>query len=246
MTVVLTVTTGGALATAAVSVAVNGSVAASFTTPASAAVETPVGNTGLTVRFAAGTYVLGRTYTVSTTQFETQPNVGTYVLPADFFQLTMVEAKISGVHVPLERFNRNQRPWLRDVNTWFGYDAIPMYRLRGDGRFKDSHFIEFSPRPAAAYELDIWYVPQPAAYTSDAAPGVWELPFDSGGEEWVALDVAIKLMLMDNLDTRAHGARMAKVEADIRKVFAARDNAMPERVVDRSESTGLGHWPWRV
>lgn len=195
-----------------------------------------VPNSSIVVTFPdTGTYVGDNGWTSTPTEPTTTANVGTMPLPPDFFEMGNVSALINGQRINVLRYMKNERVYLRDVRDWYGLVApFPCYRLRGDRSRNGGELVDFAPIPAGAYPLTLFYVPQARTYTDSES-----IPLDSGHEEWLILDVAIKCREKDDMERASLVARQSQLLDEITKVAQYRDANMPERVVDRGLSE---HW----
>jgi hypothetical protein len=192
-----------------------------------------VPGTAITITFPdTGTYVGDNGWSSTPSEPLSVPNTASLRLPPDFFEMGNVSALVNGQRINVTRYMKNERVYLRDVRDWFGLTApFPCYRLRGDRSRDGGELIDFAPLPAGAYPLTIFYVPQARTYVDGQS-----IPLDSGHEEWLILDVAIKCREKDDMERASLVARQAQLLEEITKVAQYRDANMPERVVDR----GLG------
>jgi len=191
-----------------------------------------VPNSFITVTFpATGTYVGDNGWSSTPALPKTVAGQATMFLPPDFLEMGALAADVNGQKVNVVRYMKNERAFLRETRDWFGLiSPFPCYRLRGDRSRDGGECIDFAPVPAGAYEITMFYTPQARTYASETD----SIPLDTGHEEWLILDVAIKCREKDDLERASLVARQAQVYEEISKVAEQRDNSMPERVIDRS------------
>jgi hypothetical protein len=219
----------------------------------SAIVQVSVDN-GLT--FGAGIPTTPRVYTVPGTAVTiTFPDTGTYVgdngwtstpeppktvagqesmaLPPDFMEVSAIETTVNAERVFLNRYNKNERAFLRTIKDWYGLlTPFPCYRVRGDRSRDGGEYISFVPIPSGSYPIELYYAPQVRIWTITDS-----IPLDSGHEEWLILDVAIKCRNKDDLDASNLIGKQGAVKEAITTVGEYRDASQAERVSDRTVNT---------
>lgn len=161
-------------------------------------------------------YFVASPYTITTTT-----NQDTYALPADLYKLLGVDLQLDTTNnwVSLKRFNFAERniPQIWDVKF---VDFI-RYRLFGAN-------IKFSPVPQAAQTLRLWYIPLPTALALDADT----LNGFNGYEEYVVIDVAIKMLNKEESDPSVLMAEKAAMKLRIEQMAEGRDVGQPSTVQD--------------
>lgn len=120
-----------------------------------------------------------------------------------------------------------------------GYGGDEM-AVQDDVRYslRDAYMV-LSPTPTAATTLRHWYVAQPAALASDSA--YVDLP--AGGEEWLAYDAAIPLVLRAGRSIGEMVAMAGRVESRMRATMSRRDRGGPQQL-ERGRGATVGA-SWR-
>ena len=152
-----------------------------------------------------------------------------YDLPADFYKLLGVDLVLGANRIiKLRPFQFNERDKFQSGGYWsavLGNDG-PRYKL-------SANKIQFTPYPGGSNTVHLWYIPLPA----DVAVDTDELNTLNGWEEYVILDVCIKVMTKMDLDPSAYMAQLAKVTQRIEKMKEDRDAGMSFRVSDVNQFT---------
>lgn len=152
-----------------------------------------------------------------------------YDLPADFYKLLGVDLVLGANRIiKLRPFQFNERDKFQSGGHWsavLGNDG-PRYKL-------SANKIQFTPYPGGSNTVHLWYIPLPA----DVAIDTDELNTLNGWEEYVILDVCIKVMNKMDLDPSAFMAQLAKVTQRIEKMKEDRDAGMSFRVSDVNQFT---------
>lgn len=138
---------------------------------------------------------------------------------------------------PLRRFQWEEQNALRQVNTYTGLAALPLYRVyTAFGREK----IAIAPMMSGTFR--VWYYPAPYKMLTDTD----RVDGRAGWDEWVIKDSAIKCLVKEESIEQA--ASMKVVRDEIFKRFeihaAERDATQPERVRD-VRLLSRRAFPWR-
>jgi hypothetical protein len=151
----------------------------------------------------------------------------TVQLDSDFYKCKGVWASdtTSGNAIwnPLRRFQWEQQNALRQMNTYQGSIALPLYRLFTlDGREK----VAIAPMMTGTYR--VWYYPAPQKMlvATDRVDG------RAGWDEWVVKDSAIKCLLKEESIEQAASIKVVRDELFKRfEIHAAeRDATQPEKI----------------
>ena len=171
--------------------------------------------------------------------------VGTAIvqLDSDFYKCKGVWASDTTVGTtslwnPLRRFQWDEQNALRQVNTYTGMAALPLYRIYTlNGREK----IALAPMMTGTYR--VWYYPAPQKMliSTDRIDG------RAGWDEWVVKDSAMKCLLKEESIEQA--AAIKAVRDEVFKRFeihaAERDASQPERIRD-VRLLSRRQFPWRA
>lgn len=158
----------------------------------------------------------GSEYYVQSVNAFTEPNVESYDLPADFYEIKGVDIKLSGQDwFNCQRFNFNERNRYQQW-TWDGITEI-RYRIVGDK-------LMFNPIPDSATEYRVWYVPVSPRMVNDTDT----LKDLNAYSEYIITDVVIKML--------------AKEESDV-SVFMAQKQALLKRITDKAQNRDAAQAP---
>lgn len=161
-------------------------------------------------------YFVASPYTITTTT-----NQDTYALPVDMYKLLGVDLQLdtSNNWVSLKRFEFAERniPQIWDIKF---VDFI-RYRLFGSN-------LKLSPVPQSLQTLRLWYIPLPTALSNDTDV----LNGFNGYEEYVIIDVAIKMLNKEESDPSALMAEKAAMKLRIEQMAEGRDAGQPSKVQD--------------
>ncbi len=164
----------------------------------------------------------GADYLVLSYDFTTVNSVDTYALPADFYKLKGVDAKLNGSqYYSLRPFNFNERNRNQDV-AWglIGGPSI-RYRLVGSN-------LKFSPIPEGSYPIRMWYIPVAAKLVLDT-----DIYNDINSyAEYVVVDAAIKMLQKEESDVSVLMAQKMDLRKRIENMAQNRDAEQPETVSD--------------
>jgi hypothetical protein len=187
--------------------------------------------TGMTLTNAGNGYTtttqLVDTAVLTVTQGVNVTATATVHLDSDFYKCKGVWASdtTSGNAVwnPLRRFQWEQQNALRQMNTYQGSIALPLYRLFTlDGREK----VSIAPMMTGTYR--VWYYPAPQKMlvSTDRVDG------RAGWDEWVVKDSAIKCLLKEESIEQAASIKVVRDELFKRfEIHAAeRDATQPEKI----------------
>lgn len=139
----------------------------------------------------------------------------TYNLPADFYKLRGVDLSLNGRWIPVPKFN------FQDRNRTNRTAYKQRYRIIGNK-------LHISPTDNANGTYQLWYIP---AYTllsldSDELDGV------NGWEEYVVIDVAIKMLAKEESSTTQLEREKDAMLRRITNMAENRDIDQPETVTD--------------
>ncbi len=153
-----------------------------------------------------------------------------YELPADFYKLLGVDLVLSAnpshndQAITIEPFNLQERNRYKNSYLYtggFDGNVRARYRLRANK-------ISIIPSSTGANTLRVIYVPtlEDMALDGDTFDGV------NGWEEFIVLEVAIKMMRKEESDTRDLRADLAIIREDLLEMAADRDIGQPMTVSD--------------
>ncbi len=154
-------------------------------------------------------------------------SVANYPLPSDFLSLRNIQESSTGTAGSWFNINRvNFKALQTQTYTDNGYHS---YRLT-------SGSVVLHPTPTASGQIQLWYVPASPQLVSgsDVFDGY------NGWEEFVVVDVAIKMLIKEESDTSALQGQRNQLIARIDRMAATRDDANPDTIQDVR-----GGWsPW--
>lgn len=151
----------------------------------------------------------------------------TITLPSDFYKLRGIDYQLdTNTWVAVGKFNFNERNTLNRsiVRRGAGFRET-QYRIIGDE-------IQIEPEDSADGTYRLWYTTLPTllAAETDTVNGV------NGWEEYIVIDVAIKMMAKEESSTahleREKAAMLDRIEA----MAANRDSGQPETISDTSNT----------
>jgi len=161
-------------------------------------------------------------YAISDSTFTTVNAVADYALPADFYKLKGVDAKITASDwFSLRPFNFNERN--RNLDPSWGLLNVPSvrYRLLGSN-------IRFSPVPDAGMTVRLWYTPTAPVLVADGDV-LTDLNFYA---DYVIIDAAIKYLNKEESDVSVLMQQKAEMKRRIEIMANNRDEGQPETVSD--------------
>ena len=164
----------------------------------------------------------------------------TYVLPSNLYKprgldLQIAQAQGGTQFVTIRNFmfqERNQYNYL--------YNPIAIGILGGTNilyRIIGTQFLKLIPTPNIAnLKFKLWYIPTYTALVNDSDT------FDgiNGWEEYVILDVVIKMLAKQQQDTTAWDMGKAAMLKRIEAMSPTRDVGTPQRVSDSVQGTSMG------
>lgn len=158
-------------------------------------------------------------YFLTTDTLTTSPSINEVSLPANFSDLRSLSwMRSTNDRVPLELASADDFASVDEsAQAWSG---APRYRLMGS-------VIMLYPKPSAAYDLSIYY--DTGIYV-DATTDV--ISCQPGWDEWIVLDVCIRLAQKMEDDPSVFAAERQKVEADIVRQAGSRDRYRTHQVRD--------------
>jgi hypothetical protein len=166
--------------------------------------------------------------------FVTVANQQSYTLPADFYKLLLVTRAIT----PTER--RNVRKFMLKDKARFtpgltvAGDDIMQYRLKQQS-------IDLLPVPRGGQTVYLDYIPRLATLALDADT----LDAINGWDEYVILDVAIKMRAKEETDSTDLMALLALEDARIQEMKENRDASAPDRVSDVRTNAWGDDFDWQ-
>jgi len=161
-------------------------------------------------------------YTTSVALTSTDTAFIAWDLPANFYKARGVTYRVGGWTYTLHKATFDQ--FVADSNITVTRTWPPRYIMLGNQ-------VRFAPALTATPAPTLWYI---TAQQPLAAGG---LTFDGadGWDEWIVLDVAIKMLLKEESDTRPLEAAKAQVEARIIGQSADRDAGEPYKMTDTDQ-----------
>lgn len=151
--------------------------------------------------------------------FTTTPGTDVYALPADFYRLASVTARLGG------RW-RALRASLSSERTRFEGASLPRYALAGRTTAGVAE-LRLVPAPTSAVQICVWYVP----LAFDAVIPASLVSFN-GWDEYVICDVCAKVAEKEESDSRAFLARRDRAAERITKAATRLDMGEPLRMRD--------------
>lgn len=161
-------------------------------------------------------------YAISESTFVTTVGEDSYDLPADFYKLKGVDAKITASDwFSLRPFNFNERN--RNLDASWGLLNVPSirYRLLGNQ-------IKFSPVPDAGATIRLWYTPIAPVLVADSDV-LTDLNFYA---DYVIIDAAIKYLNKEESDVTVLSQQKMDMRRRIETMANNRDEGQPESVSD--------------
>lgn len=175
-------------------------------------------------------------YYISTYIFTSVPNQDTYALPADWYKLRGVDAKLNGSDfLTVSSFNFNERNRFKQDGVWNLY-GVPTIRYRQVG---DN--IVFEPTPDGAVQIKLWYVPLAVKLVADG-----DILKDLNQfSEYVVVDTAIKMRVKEETDTTVLETQKAALLKRITDAAQNRDVGESESVSDVYAENDMRYF-WRT
>lgn len=165
----------------------------------------------------------GSDYYINEITFQTVVNQPSYDLPADFYKLRAIDAKINGTRfLTLEQFNFNERNRFEDFGVWdLNGVATIRYRLLGNT-------VYFTPVPDRSVDVRMFYIPVAQQLVLDTD----ELKDFNQYAEYVITDTAIKMLAKEESDTSVFERQKAGLVQRITAAANNRDANKPATVTD--------------
>lgn len=138
-----------------------------------------------------------------------------YDLPADFYKLHGVAYHDQDGYSVMERFNFEER---YDYRNGTEVNYLTRYNLMGSR-------IYFQPTPTSSGTVRLEYIPLPTALSN--ATDTFD--FYNGWQEWVILDVCVKIAALTKSDPQIYMAELQKTEDRIVS-YSKRDVGKPKTV----------------
>jgi hypothetical protein len=179
----------------------------------------------------------GERYFFSQADLATVANQAYVNLPDDFYRLLKVGWVIGTGADPvrMEPFQSDEE-WAQLWGGGSGWDQgnPPKYQPRGN-------LLYLNPTPTSVQSLRLQYVPiMPAINDGGLVP----VPFQgvNGWDEWITLDVAIKLRIKEESDVRDLQTERAQVEQRIRSMAPRRDMERTHKIQRRRGRSWLSRY----
>ena len=161
-------------------------------------------------------------YTLSTTTTIASGS-NTFSLPTDFYKLRGLDYKLSATDwQTVQKFNFSERNSVnRSISRSRSGDKAVEYRIVGST-------MHIEPADNAAGTYRIWYTPAytPLTEETDTVDGV------NGWEEYIIIDVAIKMMAKEESSTTHLEREKAAMLNRIESMAQNRDSGAPESISD--------------
>ena len=147
----------------------------------------------------------------------------TFSLPTDFYKMVGLDEDAGGgQRYTLKPFmfqERNQ--YKQPYFALAPYTSSYKYKVFGDS-------IKFIPKPSANKNFYLWYIP----VMTELVNGTDELDGINGWEEFIVLDVAIKMMIKEESDPSALIIERRLIKDNLEAMAQNRDSGMSMRVQD--------------
>ena len=168
-------------------------------------------------------------------------------LPTAFYQLIGIDIVIGGSTVSLMNFERMERNMFKDSPIWMqgnGKGQPMFYRIQGTNA-AGAHIVQVVPAADAAYQFEVWYVPEIADLSNDSDT------FDgrAGFEDFVVLEAALRCLSRDGNTSTSYASiqqRRDEMEAQMKFKFATMDGPgrriNTEALRNRMMRFTRGHW----
>lgn len=167
-----------------------------------------------------------------------------YALPDDFMALVGVDWINGNARLPLEPFALNDRGVHPDADSAFlaldPWTPALRYDVRYSGIDGSGVRLVFDRDPPTG-TVDVLYVqaPQLLALDADEFDGI------AGWEDWVILDVAIKMLAKEESDPSVYVAQQARLEQRIKALAPRRDIGRARQIPRYSDGRGHRRSPRR-
>lgn len=161
----------------------------------------------------------GDNYFIASSSLGLTPGQTQYPLPTGIYKLVGIDwQQSSGMPLSnLKTFEFAERNALLNASILWGIQGVNMrYCLLGSQVF-------FAPAPQAGNQVTFWYVPQPTALVNDTDT----YDFQSGWEEFVIVNTAIKALAAEESDTSVFMAQKAEMKDRILDMAPKRNQAEP-------------------
>lgn len=179
----------------------------------------------------------GSEYFLSELVQSTVVNQDSYDLPADFYKLKGIDAKLNGSHwMSLRPFNFNERNRFDDFGAWTmaGISNV-RYRIMGNK-------VRFTPIPDANIEYRLYYVPKASKLSTDADT----LDDVNQYSDFVIVTAAMKMLAKEESDVSLLASERQRLIERIQSDAKDRDMSQPESISDiHSENNEYFYWTSR-
>jgi len=176
----------------------------------------------------------GADYFLSETTSSTVSGQSDYALPADFYKIRGVDAKLNGQNwLNLRPFNFNERNRYEDFGAWtlLGIASV-RYRVMGTN-------IKFTPIPDSNIDYRLYYVPVATKLSADTDT----LNDVNQYSDIVIISAAIKMLLKEESDVSMLAAEKQRLIQKIEQDAKERDMAQPESISDiHAENNEPYYW----
>lgn len=158
-------------------------------------------------------------YFLTTSTLTTSVGINEVSLPADFSDLRSIAwMRSTNDRVPMDLASVDD--FTDPSENSESWQAAPRYRLT-------SGVVMVFPRPAAAYTLSLYY---DTGINVTATTDI--ISCQPGWEEWIILDVCVRVRMMDEKSAKDFLDERAKVEFDVIKQAGSRDKYQTHQVRD--------------
>lgn len=176
----------------------------------------------------------GEFYFVSTQNINLVANQQEYDLPADFYKLLGVDLVVDqqGNGVTLKPFQFEQRNSYLFTPTW---NVVGLSYLR---YLIQGNKLRFVPVPSGSTQVKVWYAPAFANLSADTDT------FDgiNGFEEYVIIDVALKMMAKEESDVSVLAAQKMAIKQRIDEMKLMRDYGGTSKIGDMTRTMPWEFW----
>jgi len=174
-------------------------------------------------------------YTADAYQFTIEDSSNTLSLPSDFYKLRGLDRSLdnSGADTSwytVNNFNFQQRNAYNQLSVALNGRVYPYvkYRVMGSADLSGNGYLQLIPQQSAAGLYRMWYIQRCPDLVDDED----EFNGISGWEEYVVVDVAIKMLQKEESDASALVAQKANLKKRIEQMSSERDAGIAETIVD--------------
>jgi len=166
-----------------------------------------------------------------------------YMLPADYYKMVLVERDYSGSSSELNRYRWAEVPRYRGLSngapTGYVLYGSNDYDPQSTGAAVSGSRIRLLPAPdVTTYNLTFTYVPACPLLVADTGP-TGSMDHINGFNDWVELDVVIKMLTKEEADVRGLVAERGQWMDAMEAVFIPRDIGQPSTAMGDLFNTGI-------